>query len=83
MDIKCRQFCDKCGGTGKNALDDLAALRKAVDEQNRYPGGVLMPGALGPRSTEQRARELQKCGYCENGYNEFWLDLNEVLSRGV
>lgn len=83
MDIQCREICDKCGGTGKNALSDEAALAQALEQSRRFPGGVLMPGQFGPRPLETRVRELQTCGYCSGGYNTFWLSLNEVLSRGI
>lgn len=83
MDIQCREICLKCGGTGKNQLSDAAALEQAAKRRQQFPGGVLMPGQYGPPTIEQEARDLQKCGCCDGGYNTFWLSLNEVLSRGA
>lgn len=83
MEIQCREICPKCGGTGKNKLSDLAAWKQAQKERQQFPGGVLMHGQYGPPSVETRARQLQECGYCKNGYNTFWLSLNEAMSRGI
>lgn len=80
MDVKVREVCLKCGGTGQNQMGFAAAL----EEVSRLPrGGVIAPGEIAPPTDEARARALQACGYCRNGYNERWISLDELLSSGV
>lgn len=81
MEIQCRTVCSKCKGTGKNELSDAEAYKKAQEERQQFPGGILMRGQYGPIPIEVRVRELQQCSHCDDGYNMFWTSLDAVLKE--
>lgn len=82
MEIKCRNVCLVCKGTGRNDISDFEALEMANQRRMEFPGGVLAPGSLSPPPIEWDIAELQKCPHCDSGYIVCWCSLYEVLTRG-
>ena len=80
MDVKTRNVCSECGGTGRNNIRRTDALKQI---QGIPAGGVLMQGQFAPPSTEERIEMIQSCVSCNNGYQERWVPLNELLSMGL
>ena len=76
MEIKVREMCAACSGTGRNKLSDTAAMKK-LDEMPL--GGILQHGEFAPPPMEVRLRALQECNFCTDGYIESWVDLKGLV----
>ena len=83
MDIKCRIICETCGGTGKNQLSYIEAFYIVEEQRRQFPGGVLMPGQVGPESIDAKIQRLQQCPDCTDGYNYFWKEIDDSVIQNL
>ena len=72
MEVKIRETCQACDGTGKNHISYEIA-RKVVDKTS----GMRF------KTDENRITAIQKCRECDGGYIESWVSVNELLSLGI
>ena len=77
MQVKARTVCLECGGTGKNGLSEAEAETRAMQHNEAVRGMNVMNPQL------KHARDFMRCGYCDGGYNERWISVNELLSLGM
>lgn len=71
MEVKVREKCNSCHGAGTNGMNHIEAI-KVVDQWPPCEG-----------SMDSKIRAAQQCIFCDGGYNEKWMGLNELLSSGL